>query len=644
MKIKHKVLSGVVVSTALVLPMGLHALQYTEDRQPCADRSPLRNPYFGDLHVHTSRSFDAVSAGTRATPRDAYDFARGREIGIPPFDADGKPFKSVRIDRPLDFMAVTDHAEFLGETGICTTKGSTGYNAQACENVRPGGHADARGFPAAITHQTPARSVELCGEEGNGCAAMAGVVWQETQAEAENAYDRSARCSFTAFIGYEYSATPGGSNLHRNVIFRNDKVPPRPISYLDEPDPVAMLRALNQACGKDVAGCQFVSIPHNSNLSNGKMFPPIAGNGEEAKSSARLRANGEPIMEIIQHKGSSECANGLSATVGGPDELCDMEQVRQMGGGNELDMARLKEIFGVEFPPVTDCEDPHTRNIQGFGTANKGCISSYDFARGALLLGLSEEKRLGVNPYHFGFIGSTDTHLGTGGNVRESNWTGHLGYETKLEQRLSLGFMPSNRLGNPGGLAGVWAEENSRDAIFDSFKRKEVFATSGPRIRPRFFASSRFDSSLCADPDRIKKAYQLGVPMGGDLGRDSLQGRPRFLALASRDNADWSVPLQKIQVVKGWLTGEGEKRFKVFDVVQADRTEGATELCTVFEDPEFAPDQSAYYYMRVVEMPSKRWDAQQCQNAGTDTPEACKDVGKNLIQEMAWTSPIWYRP
>lgn len=609
----------------------------------------MRSAFFGDLHVHTARSFDAVIEGTRATPAEAYAFAQGAPLSIPPFDEGKVASRTVRIDRPLDFMAVTDHAEFFGETQLCNSKDSPGFGLPGCTSPRGGDEEDfdKTSFPISLTHAKPTRTESLCLENDKGeniCAKASRDIWREMQREAERAYDRTSTCSFTTFVGYEYSGAPMGSNLHRNIIFRNGSVPEAPISYIEEPVPGDMLLRLSQSCKVEPHQCDFVSIPHNSNLSNGKMFPPMAGTREEARELAQLRARSEPIIELVQHKGYSECANGLGPLIGEPDELCDFEQVRGLDGGIELDMSQVEAIFGFSLPEPTDCENPESNNVRAFGTANKGCISAYDFARGALLRGLEEEKRVGSNPYQFGFIGSTDTHLGTAGNVKESSWPGHVGYETSLQGRLSLGFMPTNRLGNPGGLAGVWAEENSRDSLFNAFKRKEVFATSGPRIRPRFFAAPDFSSALCRDPGRVAKAYSTGVPMGSDLVKTGSNKGLKFFALALADNADWSMPLQKIQIIKGWLDDAGSQRYKVFDVAIAGDAKGANELCTVFEDPEFSPDQFSYYYMRVVEMPTLRWDAQQCAEQGEKAPAACAEAEKQVIQEMAWTSPIWYRP
>lgn len=632
-----------IVTVVATLSFAAHATDYSEQREACANRSDTKNAFFGDLHVHTKRSFDAFQNGNRTLPQDAYDFAKGKPVEIPPYK-DGKG-NLITIDRPLDFMAVTDHSEFFGETYTCATEDADGFQSESCKRVRETGTALQQAFSDALTDREPKRPADVCDNAEGGCKPVAKSVWQEMKDVAEGAYDKTSACTFTTFLGYEYTATTDASNLHRNVIFRNANVPDYAVSYIDAPKPEQLWQALKETCTDGLEGCDVISIPHNSNLSNGRMFAPIPGEGEKAAELAKLRIETEPIVEMIQHKANSECGNGLMGVLGDPDELCDFEQVRYVGGGHAIDPEIIATTLpGQQLPPVTDCSNPDTQNIPAFGMVNHGCVSAYDFVRGALTLGLEEKQRIGVNPFEFGLIGSTDTHLSNPGDVREATWNGHLGYETRLETRLGLGFMPSNRLANPGGLAGVWAEENSRDSIFDAMKRREVFSTSGPRIRPRFFAAKEFDENMCTDVDRLEKAYATGVPMGSNLSAEETEGQIAFLAFALRDPADFAVPLQKLQIVKGWVGRSGQKKYKVYDIASAEGENGATELCAVFKDPAFYTNQHAYYYLRAVEMPTKRWDTLQCQAAGESAPEVCKDVGDNTIHEMAWTSPIWYTP
>ncbi len=641
---RYQSLAAAIFIAGISLSLNAQAADYSEEREPCANRSDTKNAFFGDLHVHTKRSFDAFQNGNRTLPKDAYAFGQGEPVDIPPYDEDGKG-NTIEIDRPLDFMAVTDHSEFFGETYTCTTEDAEGYEAESCVRVRQTGTALQQDFSNALTDREPKRPEGVCESSDGGCKPIAKSVWQEMKDEAEKAYDRTSACTFTTFLGYEFTATTDASNLHRNVIFRNANVPDYAVSYIDAPKPELLWEALKETCTDGLEGCDVMAIPHNSNLSNGRMFAPIPGETEAASELAQLRIATEPIVEIIQHKANSECGNGLIGMIGAVDELCDFEQVRYVGGGHDIDPEIISTTLpGQQLPPVTDCADPETQNTPAFGMVNHGCVSTNDFARGALALGLEEEDRLGVNPFQFGLIGSTDTHLSNPGDVREATWNGHLGYETRLETRLGLGFMPSNRLGNPGGLAGVWAEENSRDSIFDAMKRKEVFATSGPRIRPRLFAAKEFDADMCSKVDRIERAYETGVPMGGTLDATQTAGKISFLAIALRDPADFAVPLQKIQIIKGWLGRGGQKKYEVFDVASAENENGATELCAVFEDPSFYTNQRAYYYLRAVEVPTKRWDTIQCNAAGDAAPDVCEEVGDNTIHEMAWTSPIWYAP
>ncbi|MEM7015816.1 MAG: DUF3604 domain-containing protein [Pseudomonadota bacterium] len=621
-----------------MLSASVGAVEYTEERAPCIDRNPLRNAYFGDLHVHTVRSFDAYQNGTRTTPQDSYDFARGKPIGIPPYDADGKPFKEVQLDRPLDFLAVTDHAEYFGEVSLCTSPDSPVYNEPSCVGLRKTGVQLRPEFASMILARAPARINAVCGEDGERCKEVAKSVWKDMQEIAEAAYDRSSGCSFTSFIGYEYTATTDASNLHRNVIFRNANVPDYAVSYLEAPKPRLLWESLNETCNEGMKGCEVMAIPHNSNLSNGRMFNAIAlENMDEAKAQAALRQRIEPLVELIQHKANSECANGLSGLLGEPDELCEFEQVRQIGFTPELHADATQDL---QVLPINDCNG----KTGAQGMVNQGCVSNTDFVRGALLLGIAEQQKFGVNPLKFGFIGSTDTHLSNAGDARETTWNGHIGYETQLESRLGVGFMATNRLGNPGGLAGVWAEENSRDAIFDAMKRREAFSTSGPRIRPRFFAGWDFPANACEQHDIVAIGYDKGVPMGADLTAAKGQSAPMFIAMAARDPARWAKPLQRLQIIKGWLAENGERHYKVFDVAKSKEAQGTGSLCAVFTDPEFDAKAMAYYYLRAVEVPSVRWDTAQCKAAGDSAPEACAKVGENMIQEMAWSSPIWFTP
>lgn len=602
-------------------------VQYTEERAECAGRNPLRNAYFGDLHVHTALSFDAYVHEVRVTPEQAYAFARGGEVAVPPMGEDGVGTQKVRLRRPLDFAAVTDHAEFIGPALDCTTPGAA-FDDEICAQFRSGEGAGIVRWGLQLTSAEPDRFPELCNTEGVDCDASTTDAWRRLIDAAEAAYDRSEACEFTTFIGYEWTGNTGGSNLHRNIIFRNDDVPSFPVSYFEEGTAPGLWRALDRVCNDAEGDCEVLAIPHNSNLSNGRMFVPEAIPDEDEAELAALRARMEPLVEIFQHKGSSECMNGLSGILGAQDELCEIENLR------------LK---------ADDCGD---RTGGGLGIRNSGCVSRHDFVRNVLLTGLEEEERLGVNPYELGFIGSTDTHNGTPGLTAEDDWPGHHGREESTpEDRFGPPDIAlTGVVNNPGGLAGIWAVENSRDALFDGLQRKETFGTSGPRIAPRFFAGA-IDQGLCDAADLLDKAYASGVPMGATL--QASPSSPVFLAQATSDPD--GNPLEKLQIVKGWLDEDGNKRYEIYDVASVagsvDTTScatsgGSASLCETWVDPEYDPAQRAYYYLRVVEVPSCRWSTWDCNRTSGDArPEGCDDPDlPATIREMAWSSPIWIAP
>ena len=454
---------------------------YTEEREACSDRNAYRNAYFGDLHIHTAYSYDARPLGTETTPADAYRFARGEPIPIPPYAEDGTPFMTQQLEHPLDFAAVTDHSEFFGEMTLCFDEESPAYHTNSCKFLRGETAEGLSPFIRTVISENPGRVTDICGEDGSACLEASRSLWQSTRDMAEEAYDRTSDCRFTTFVGYEYTGTPRSNNYHRNVIFRNDKVPEHAISYIESPTDVDLWDQLTEQCLKGVEGCDVLAIPHNSNLSSGAMFPSYISRFESsdtARETAELRNTMEPLMEVFQHKGNSECFNGLPNILGAEDELCEQEQVRSVG--------RQALSFAGEPTVVRFCEEGEI-GIRGF--VRFGCISKNDFFRSVLLTGLQDEAVIGVNSYKMGVIASTDGHISTAGDTHEHGWPGHLAPETDFETRLSdRGSSPFGLNANPGGLAGVWAVENSRDAIFESLRRKEVFGTPGTRIRPRLFA------------------------------------------------------------------------------------------------------------------------------------------------------------
>ncbi len=620
----------------------------TTPREPCSEQTPLRRALFGDLHVHTTLSSDAWNYDLEVRPSDSYGYAFGDPILLPPKDAAGRGTREVRIDRPLDFAAVTDHAEFLGELVLCRDPASEVYASESCAALRASTvPAD---NPHALTIMTPwpSREAEVCGEDGKRCDRAMLDAWQEIIEAAERWNDRSAACERTTFIGWEFSDHRLGSNLHRNVIFKSNLVPTRPISYVEANREWTLWSLLEEICLEGDPDCDVLAIPHNSNISNGRMFAVdyAETNGRAAETArAKLRAKMEPVVEIMQHKGDSECRAQMPGILGSADELCRFEKFEDA-------------TWKTPEPPGV-CGDLLSDWRIRLGPT---CISHRSYVRYALTEGLAEERRIGANPFKFGLIGSTDTHNGLAGGVAERDWPGHLGIaDGNLENRLSEepGVM-GNMANGPGGIAGVWAEENSREAIFEALRRREVFGTSGPRIEPRLYAGAELPADLCERSDRLALADRAGVPMGGDLALPAGAAGPVFAAFASADPGPPGAPgndLQRIQLIKGWVDSEGGLHEEVVDVAGGPngatvdpRTcepqgSGARELCGVWRDPAYDPALGAVYYARVVENPSCRYSAWQC-NAlpESERPSGCAHERMSPIQqERAWTSPIWVR-
>ena len=615
----------------------------------CTHYSPTRSAFFGDLHVHTVQSLDAYGRGGFQTPDDAYRFAKGEPIGLTPRSADGEPLRFGTIDRPLDFAAVTDHAEWIGELESCTNAQSPAYDSLDCQIMRGRPLAGTTAAGDALIRRVLSGAIRepggMCGADASVCREYAGHAWRRTVAAAEAHQDRTEACAFTAFNAWEFTSAPGRSKVHRNVILRNDSVPELPISWAEEAEPEGLWKKLEARCNDTGTGCEALTIPHNPNISNGRMFTvtykdrPLDAQRQRAELQRRL----EPLVEMIQAKGESECRTGMWNVLGGEDELCGFEKVRYMPNGARPEDCR--ESFGSG------------------ALAGMGCQSRLDFVRYGLIEGLREYARIGVNPYRLGFIGSTDTHNGTPGAVEEYNYLGHNSLvDDTLEKRITTPAYAPHPLRNPGGLIGVWAEENSRDALFDAMKRRETFATSGVRIQPRLFAGWDLPDGLCGDADAVAEAYRSGVPMGGALDPAGVDDDgPVFFASALRDPGtamDAGAGLQRIQVIKGEVDDSGLFRETVVDIaaddgpdveVDADcapSRQGANALCSVWRDPAWNPAKPAVYYARVLEQPSCRWHARQCAALPADErPDACADNAlPRTVQERAWTSAIWYEP
>lgn len=578
--------------------------------------NPERNAYFGDLHVHTVYSFDAYIFGTRASPDDAYRFAQGAALRHPAgFD--------MQLEEPLDFYAVTDHGAFLGVIK------AMGEPASAISK-----HADAT---VLSQHETTA-------DRRTAFQSIFKYVHQQSEAFGEihdldviraawsNIKDSANRNNdpgkFTTFIGYEYTSGPDFQNLHRNVIFKGSRAPEVPFSRIDSSNPEDLWRWMDR---QRRAGMESFALPHNSNGSNGLMFSlrDFAGNPLTA-AYANLRMRNEPLVENTQIKGTSDTHPMLSPN----DEWADFEIMP-----NRVASTLASEPRG-------------------------------SYAREALLNGITLWAKQGFNPFKFGVVGASDTHNATwSGN--DDNYYSKVGMlDSDGQKRGSVPLHQPDEQGNRyvtdyyhywggSGLAGVWAEQNTRDAIYAAFRRKETFSTTGPRIKVRFFAGRALPSPH--SPTMVRDAYQAGVSMGGDLAMMG-PAAPEFIIWATQDPKD--APLQRAQVIKGWVE-KGEPKEQVYDVACSNgakvnpsshrcpdnnatvdlatctpRGRGAAELKVKWQDPDFDAATPAFYYVRVLQNPTCRWSTWDAIRAKVPPREDLHAT----IQERAWSSPIWYSP
>jgi hypothetical protein len=591
---------------------------------PYAGRSYPTQVFFGDTHLHTAVSVDAGTMN-RLSQEDAYRFARGEEVtstgGL-----------RAKLSRPLDWLVISDHAEMYGlmpqlltgDPGILATEEGKRWYDALMSGEKEKIFATAMEIVASLQKPDPPFKSD----------ALVRDAWREYTALADR-YNDPGR--FSAIIGFEYT-TRGGFNLHRNVLFRGNAAVANqmvPFSQFDSQNPEDLWRALQKF--EDKTGADVLAIPHNGNLSNGLMFSVETNAGEPlTKELATLRANLEPLIEATQIKGDSEAHPFLSPN----DEFADYET---------WDDANLD---GTE--------------------VKKQEMLQYEYARSALKTGLTLEKKLGVNPFKFGMIGSTDSHTSLAA-VEEENFFGkhsgvepephrfeHVVIESPLDPNLTvLGWQQA-----ASGYAAVWATENTREAIFDAMVRKEVYATTGSRLLVRFFGGWEFAEEDALSRMPAETGYTKGVPMGGDL-RAAPNGKkaPNFLVAAMKD--PYSGNLDRIQIIKGWMDGDGETHEKVYDVVWSGERKpgtdgklpavgntvdvknatwtnniGSPELIAVWTDPDFDPKQSAFYYARVIEIPTPRWTAYEAKRFGIEMP----DKVPMITQERAYTSPIWYTP
>jgi hypothetical protein len=595
---------------------------------PYAGRSYPSLPLFGDTHLHTGYSMDAGAFGARLGPREAYRFARGEEI----MSNTGQP---VRLSRPLDFLVVADHSDGMGffpllmsadPALLATPQGRRWY-----DQIRGG-----QGGEAALDIiRSFGQGKMPAGFPMPGTTAYRNA-WQET-IKAADAYNEPGR--FTAFIGFEWTSNTGANNLHRNVIFRGNAAqaslvePYTTIAPLGSDNPADLWKYM--AATEARTGSEVLAIAHNGNLSNGLMFPTIEAFGKKLdRDYAQTRARWEPLYEVTQTKGTGEAHPSLSRN----DEFAAFE----IWDRGNLD-------FSIPKQP--------------------GMLLT-EYARDALKNGMLLESRLGVNPYKFGLIGSSDAHTGLAA-MEEDNFFGKTTPQEPSPERMTATFFADPKSGikmmdwevGAAGYAAVWATENTREAIFDAMKRRETYATTGTRMAVRFFGGWDFTATDAVNRMPASVGYTKGVPMGGDLTRGPQGKAPSFLVAALKDS--YGANLDRIQIVKGWVDREGKTQEKVHDVVwSGDRkpgadgklpavgstvdvanatwtnTIGAPELIAVWTDPQFDPAQRAFYYVRVLEIPTPRWTAYDAKRFGAKPLPGTTMT----LQERAYTSPIWYTP
>ena len=593
-----------------------------------------RTLLWGDTHLHSNNSFDAyLNRNMTADPDTAYRYAKGLPVIHPYHRA------RVQIDTPLDFLVVSDHAEYLGvirtiiDSGI--PRDDLGFmdtiTAWYTEYWLRGVVEEDRGMEAFTSFLPTPMPVEEAAASGRaaaipGAAAMSRAVWQEAIRTAD---EHDAPGEFTTLIGWEWSSIPGGANLHR-VVFTSAGADVaakfQPFSSIESQYPQDLWTWLDETSA--LTGAEFVSIPHNSNISKGYMFAETTLRGEAyTPELAEQRLRWEPVVEATQIKGDSETHPSISPD----DPFADFET--------------YPHYIQQDAPPY----DP-----------KRG-----DYVRSALIRGLAIEERIGFNPYRFGLIGATDAHTGVA-SAEEPNFWGKLARDSIPENKSSLSrdAGPTGWSMSASGLAAVWAQANTRSAILEAFRRREVYATTGPRIRVRVFGGWDFEASDADDPDLPASAYVRGVPMGGELGPGEPEAAPRLVVHAMKDPR--SAHLDRIQVVKGWIDAEGREREKVHDVAwSGERTPdaggrvpavgntvdpstgrytndiGSPELRVVWEDPDFDASRPAFYYVRVLEIPTPRHSVFDALALGLDPTEAGPPWS---IQERAYASPIWYRP
>jgi len=636
--------SLVAAAAFLVLGTALHAqikpsaeslsnLYPGKAYSPYAQRAFPSRPLWGDTHLHTALSMDAGLFGNRLGLEAAYRLARGEEVVA----SSGQP---VKLSRPLDWLVITDHSDALGLVqDIAAAAPEVMKSEQGrrwSEGLNAGGQDAVQAALDLITTFSQGEMDPVLLESYSPGAAKYDYIWEKV-VDAAEAYDEPGH--FTALIGFEWTSLVRGGNMHRNVIFRDGPgrvrqiVPYTTQAPIGSIDPLDLYEWLENY--EEKTGGSALAISHNGNLSNGIMFPVDAQyNGRKLDARyVEARARWERLYEVTQIKGDGEAHPLLSPD----DEFADFEQ---WDVGN-LDLS----------------------------TAKTPDMLAYEYAREALKNGLVLEAKLGTNPYKFGMIGSTDSHTSLV-TAQEDNFFGkHSGYEPSPE-RMSHPFMKTDAgvlhswQQSASGLAAVWAIENTRESIYDAMERKEVYATTGSRMGVRFFGGWDFTEDDLNSRQPAFRGYEKGVPMGGDLRPNKGAGAPTFMVYALRDPI--GANLDRIQIVKGWLDAGGTTHERVYDVAVSGgrkigrdgrcrtavgntvdlaaaswtNTIGASELTTVWSDPDFDRKQAAFYYARVLEIPTPRWVVYDAFRFGIEIPEGADTI----LQERAYTSPIWYTP
>jgi hypothetical protein len=602
---------------------------------PYVDHSFPAKVLFGDVHVHTGLSGDAGGSGTRLMPRDAYRFARGEQLT----SNTGQP---VRISQPYDFLAVADHTDGMGMI-LDVLAGKPNimadpYGRELNAAFNKGGEAARKATLGMIAKFAQGEINEVLNYQPGNPAYRA--TW-ETIVQAAEDYNEPG--VFTALIGFEWTSLVKGNNLHRVVLMRDDGdkatmiEPYTTTPPLGSPNPRDLWKWMEN--WEEKTGGQMLAIPHNGNLSNGWMFPLVDNFDEDNPLDdmyLKTRSRWEPLVEVTQTKGDGEAHSLLS-----PDDAFADFETWDMGN-LDVSQAKTPEMLPGEY------------------------------ARSALKRGLELEASRGINPYKFGMIGSSDTHTALSTNA-ENNFFGKMANKEPKPGRIAPVEKENRALGikrfgwqtAAAGVVAVWANENTRGEIFDAMQRKETFATTGPRIRVRFFGSFEFTGEDAYTRQPAVLGYSKGVPMGGDLAAAPNGKAPAFLVAAMKDPE--SGNLDRIQIVKGWLDARGKAQEKVYDVVWGDadkrkldhngnlpavgntvdvktatwkNTIGDAELITVWKDPDFDPSVKAFYYARVLEIPTPRWTTYDAARFGEEIPQGVPVS----LQERAYTSPIWYTP